>query len=225
MLIQVDSREKDRKERALEYYTNEGHDVLIDTLEVGDYVFDDKVVYEYKTIEDFFNSLRDQSLFNQAANQAKKYTYHYVIICGDVQEYCKKTWYVQRKNYNNFNIYIKRTMAGFTGALRRLRTFTTPIIVRDEEEAFEEMLQQSTKCLDGLTDAYANITRPVPSQNPAMVLLCSCRGVSTKRAKKIIDHFQIHSIEDLLKVKDFYEVKGIGKNTAKNIYEFIHRRD
>lgn len=226
MKIIIDSREKGRIIKAKEYYEEEGYEVEVQTLEAGDYVFNDKVVFEYKTINDFINSLKNESLFNEAANQAQRYPYHYIIITGDARTYCENNWNWERKKYNNnYKRYMLLMLGLYTGTLRRLRTFTTPIIVKDEEEAFEEMLQQAQKCLDGLTDAYANVTRPVPSQNPAMVLLCSCRGISTKRAKRIINHFQIKSLEDLLNVKNFYEVKGIGQNTAKNIYKFIHKKD
>lgn len=225
MKISIDFRERNRKQRALEYYTEEGHEVIIETLPVGDYVFDNQVVFEYKTMEDFFNSLRNESLFNECANQAREYKYHYIIVSGDVRNYCRNTWNWRRAKYNNnYNRYLVLSMGAYAGALRRLRTFTTPIIVKDEDEAFEEMLQQAKKCLDGLSDQYADITRPVPSNDPAMVLLTSVKGVSSKRAKKIIEYFNIKSINDLLNVRTFLEVPGVGTKTAANIYNFLHKR-
>ena len=53
MDILIDSREKSRRERASAYYSDKGHNASIDTLDVGDYVFSDQVVFEYKEISDF----------------------------------------------------------------------------------------------------------------------------------------------------------------------------
>ena len=87
MKVLIDSREKDRKQRAKDFYTTNGCDVHIQNLEVGDYVFDDNVVFEYKDISDFISSIKNRSVFNEAANQALQYPFHYVIIVGALKHY------------------------------------------------------------------------------------------------------------------------------------------
>ena len=57
MNIIIDSREKGRRERASTYYTNKGHKANVETLDVGDYLFDDQVVFEYKIMSDFMSSV------------------------------------------------------------------------------------------------------------------------------------------------------------------------
>lgn len=224
--IRIDSREKGRRERASSYYSNKGHNCSVLTLDVGDYLFNDRVVFEYKEIGDFISSVLNESVFNEAANQALEYPFHYVIVVGDMKNYIKSNWVYNKSRWNgNYPEYILHYYGLYYGALRRLRTFTTPIECYDEKQALGEMLLQSIKCMDGKSKFYSNVTRPVPSQDPVDVLLTSCKGVSTKKAEAIRKTHTIANIYDLmnLTVNNFKEVEGIGDKTSSNIYEFIHK--
>ena len=226
MNILIDSREKQRKIRAADFFAGKGHSSTIKSLDVGDYVFSDRVVFEYKEIGDFMSSVLNESVFNEAANQALEYDFHYVIIQGDLRGWLDDNWkYVNTKWHNRYDKYLHTNLGRYFGALRRLRTFTTPIIVIREEQAFDEMLLQAIKCLDGKSKFYSNVTRPVPSQDPVDVLLCSCKGVSSKKASAIRKHHTITNLYDLLNltVNDFKAVEGFGEKSSNNVYEFIHK--
>ena len=225
MNILIDSREKARKIRAADFYAGKGHSSTIKSLDVGDYVFSDQVVFEYKEIGDFMSSVLNESLFNEAMNQALEYDFHYVIVQGNLRSWLDDNWkYVNTKWHNRYDKYLHTNLGRYFGALRRLRTFTTPILVVREEQAFDEMLLQAIKCLDGKTKFYSNVTRPVPSQDPTDILLCSAKGVSSKKASAIRKHHTITNLYDLMKltVNDFKAVDSIGEKTANNIYNFIH---
>lgn len=225
MNILIDSREKARKIRAADFYAGKGHSSTIKSLDVGDYVFSDQVVFEYKEIGDFMSSVLNESLFNEAMNQALEYDFHYVIVQGNLRSWLDDNWkYVNAKWRNRYDKYLHANLGRYFGALRRLRTFTTPILVVREEQAFDEMLLQAIKCLDGKTKFYSNVTRPVPSQDPTDILLSSCRGVSSKKAEAIRKHHSLNTVYDLMKltVNDLKEVDSIGDKTATNIYEFLH---
>ena len=222
----IDSREKDRKLRAADHYAGKGHTSTIKSLDVGDYVFDDRVVFEYKVISDFMGSIVNESVFNEAANQALEYPYHFVIIEGNLKQLLDDNWkYVNTKWRNRYDKYLHTNLGRYFGALRRLRTFTCPIIVERETQAFDEMLLQAIKCTDGKTKYYSNVTRPVPSQDAVDVLLCSAKNISSKKAEAIRKHHTITNIYDLMKltVNDFEAVEGIGSKTSSNIYKFIHK--
>ena len=226
MNICIDSREKDRKDRACIFYSGKGHQTNIEMLEVGDYLFDDQVVFEYKEIGDFMSSILNESLFNEAANQSLEYPYHYVIIVGDVKDYVKSRWVYHKSRWKgDYPSYIVKNYSRYYGALRRLRTFTVPIECFDEKNAFYEMLLQSIKCLDGKSKFYSNVTRPVPSQDPVDVLLTSAKGISIKKAEAIRKTHSLSNVYDLmaLTVNDFKQVEGIGEKTSTNVYEFIHK--
>ena len=223
MKVIIDSREKDRKERAEIFYSGKGHEAKVEMLDVGDYLFDDQVVFEYKEIGDFMTSINNESLFNEAANQSLKYPYHYVVIVGDMKQYVKSNF--QYSRMDDYGKYILLNYGKYYGALRRLRTFTTPIECSDEKQAFYEMLLQSIKCLDGKSKYYSNVSRQVESQDPVDVLLCSTKNISIKKAEAIRKHHTINNVYDLmnLTVNDFKEVEGIGEKTSNNVYEFLHK--
>ena len=226
MNILIDSREKARKIRAADFYAGKGHSSTIKSLDVGDYVFSDQVVFEYKEIGDFMSSVINESVFNEAMNQALEYDFHYVIIQGDLRGWLDDNWkYVNTKWHNRYDKYLHTNLGRYFGALRRLRTFTTPILVVREEQAFDEMLLQAIKCLDGKTKFYTNVTRPIPSQDPIDVLLTSVKGISSKKAEAIRKTHNLSNVYDLmnLTVNNFEEVEGIGAKTSNNIYEFIHK--
>ena len=226
MKVIIDSREKARKEPARIFYSGKGHEASIEMLEVGDYLFDDQVVFEYKEIGDFMSSILNESLFNEAANQSLKYPYHYVIIVGDVKDYVKGRWVYHKSRWKgDYPSYIVKNYSRYYGALRRLRTFTTPIECYDMKQAFYEMLLQAIKCLDGKTKFYTNVTRPIPSQDPIDVLLTSTKNISVKKANAIRKHHTLTNLYDLmnLTVNDFKAVEGIGEVTSTNLYNFLHK--
>ena len=226
MDILIDSREKARKIRAADYYASKGHSSTIKSLDVGDYIFKDKVVFEYKEIGDFMNSILNESLFNEAANQALEFPYHFVMVQGNLRKWLDDNWkYVNTRWHNRYDKYLHTNLGRYFGALRRLRCFTCPIIVERENQAFDEMLLQAIKCTDGKTKYYSNVTRPVPSQDAVDVLLTSCKGVSSKKAESIRKTHNLSNIYDLmnLTINNFEEVEGIGSKTSTNIYEFIHK--
>jgi len=230
MIVSIDSREKSRKDRALSFYTGKGHNAKVEMLDVGDYLFDNQVVFEYKEISDFMSSIKNNSLFNEAANQSLEYKYHYVVIVGGVREYLDNHWsyYLTRKQWDNrYDKFLMRNLGQYYGALRRLRVFTTPIEVANEENAFKEMLLQAIKCLDGKSKFYSNVTRQVESQDPVDILLTSAKGISIKKAEAIRKTHNLSNVYDLmnLTVNDLKECDGIGDKTACNVYDFIHKGD
>ena len=228
MIISIDSREKSRKDRALDFYTDKGHEAKVEMLNVGDYLFDEQVVFEYKEISDFMSSIKNNSLFNEAANQSLEYKYHYVVIVGDVRQYLNASWTfagTRRAWKGRYDKFIATNLGHYYGAIRRLRVFTTPVEVHNEGNAFQEMLLQSIKCLDGKSKFYSNVTRQVDSQDAVDVLLTSCKGVSSKKAEAIRKTHTLNNVYDLLGLtaNNFTEVEGIGEKTSNNIYQFLHR--
>lgn len=228
MDIIIDTRERGRVDRAKEHYTNKGHKVTVRKLDVGDYLFNDKVVFEYKRIDDFMNSIKNKSLFNEAANQSLQYPYHYVIIVGDLYDYLNSSWdYVKSSWDGGYEKYVVSNKFRFDGALRRLRSFTCTIECGTESVAFDEMLLQASKCCDGKSRYYTNVSRMVQSQDAVDVILCSAKNISIKKCRNIRDTYNVGSLEDLLSLslEDFCNVKGIGESTSKSLYDFLHGGD
>lgn len=215
MKIVIDIKEKKRVKTSKEYYTEKGHDVTIEALSVGDYLFDDKVVFEYKRLEDFVSSIKDGRVFNQSINQYEKYPYHFVLIeTSDkkLQSLLKKSYYT---GYNRF------TRKQYDGAIQRLNTYTTVIFAASERKAFDLMENQAIKCLD---TPYLVKSFPKTTGSSAFKYLVYCvDDVNEKRARLITETLNLSTLNDLLTLSfdDLVNIKGIGDSTAEKIMKSI----
>ena len=234
--IVVDSREQGernlsdtRKSRAKQYYSNKGYDCSIQQLEVGDYTFDNKVVFEYKTVADFMSSTFNSRLFDEVTNQTNQFDYSYLIIVGDLQDYVLDTWEsyrIKQKYRQNFNKFIKSCYGAYDGSIRRVQTVCPVLYAPTEEIAFQEMLLQSQKCLDNKVYG-SQVKRKKDFESPVDVVLASVKNISDKKAKLIKETLNIKNLTDLLEatIEDFKSVKFIGETTATTLYEFIHKEE
>ena len=79
MDVIIDSREQKRIPIAKEYYESQGLNVSIEELSTGDYLFDNKVVFEFKVWSDFMASITDGRLWNETQKQMENYNIHFVV--------------------------------------------------------------------------------------------------------------------------------------------------
>ena len=139
--VRIDNRERKRIKKAVEYYTDKNHEVNVEVLDTGDYVFEDKVVFEYKTYSDVFSSIMDGRLFDESLRQSEVYPFHYVIIVGSDKDR-------QNALYKLFKLHIKFSIKQYYGAVARLNTYTNVIYAPNTMKAFKLMECQADKCLD-----------------------------------------------------------------------------
>ena len=142
MQVIIDHREQNRVEKAKTYYESEGLEVTVEELPVGDYMFTDgtdKVVFEYKEVNDFITSINDGRVFNQAINQAEEFNHHFVVIRGTESERAK--YLAISKNYRTVTLY------QYLGAIASLNRYTTVLEVYTPyiNEAFYRMMSQAKK--------------------------------------------------------------------------------
>lgn len=217
MKVFVDSRETDRIKPAMFYFSLK-NSVSIVELETGDYIFEEdgkQVVFEYKTMSDFINSITEGRVFNQAIDQQNQFEHHFVIIEGtdeDMKKICSDRYYSTGVSFSKEQFY---------GAISRLNTFTTVIRVPDRKTAFEVMEQQTKKCLDEKAVAKSF---PKSEGNSAFRFLCyCCRGVGSKTAEKIVDELSLNNLKDVIDLKkdDLVSLSGIGDAKATNILEQV----
>ena len=215
MRVQIDSREQSRIKSATEYYEQQGLDVEVCELEVGDYIFDGKVVFEMKLISDFVSSIQNGKIFNQAINQAETYDYHYVIIQGD--EHSRAKALAMSRNYREVTYF------QYLGAIASLNRYTTVIESYSPfiHEAYYRMMITAKKCLQ---DKPIVKKFPRKHKNPAFNYLVYCiYGVSAKRAKDIVYYCHLKTMEDLFNLthQDLVKIDGIGDNLADRILTAI----
>ena len=215
MYVQIDSREKDRVKSAKEYYEQQKLEVDVCELEIGDYLFDNKVCYEFKTVSDFVASIQNGKVFNQAINMAETYPYNFVIIQGDDHSRAKAL--AMSRNYHEITYF------GYLGAIASLNRFVTVIESYSPfiNEAYYRMLINAKKSL-----SQKPIIRKFPKKdkNTAFNFLChDVYGINWKKAKNIVDTLNLHTKKDLdqLTKEKLTSVDGIADKTAEKILKAI----
>ena len=208
MDILIDNREKhSRIENAIEYY--KGDNVTVKELPFGDYIFENQVVFEFKTLVDFVKSVQNQRVFNQAIDQSTVYKYHFVIIVSTDRE--RRGYFNKLKHLGNTDLYFDERK--YIGAISRLNTYTTVIQASHEKEAFLYMRSQARKCLDN-----KHVVKRLESKtdNPAFNFLMNIKHISDVKAETIVDGLELYTLEDLLNVtnNELQSLDGIGSQTS-----------
>lgn len=206
----VDSREQKRIKAAMKYFKEYDYDVSVSTLPIGDYLFNDKVCFEFKTMSDYMSSIVDGRVFNECINQSDEYPYHYCIIQGS--------------NYDLTRAleYSGVTMKQYLGSKARLNTYTTVInSTGGVRNAFYEMHITASKCLDGRGKVKQYNHK---SRNTAFnVLAYTIPRVSSTRAENIVESLGLENIYDVafLTPEQLTSVDGIGERLASEIIHHI----
>lgn len=212
MELLVDSREQKRIEQAQVYFKNnedlgEQYEVTVKELPTGDYVFNNQVCFEYKTMPDCMSSIVDGRIFNEAIRQSETYPHHFVIIQGTNRD--------RKRALEYAGISLKH----YYGAIARLNKYTTVINCTDlTEDAFYQMHVQAKKCLDDKDIKVKHFD--VKSGNPAFNALCYCLDdVADGRAKNIVNTLGLKTWSDVyhLTKEDLLKVSGIGDVIADSI--------
>ena len=121
MKVTIDSREQNRIQSATEYYKEQGLEVTVEELEIGDYIFSDgnnEVAFEFKLTSDFVSSIQDGRVFNQSINMAENYDYAFVIIHGDLATRSKCI--AMSRNYREVNLFQYIGAVSFSAVLHFL---------------------------------------------------------------------------------------------------------
>ena len=216
MKVLISDKEQSRIPQAEQYFKELGCETEVTNLQYGDYLFDDKVIFEFKTIADFISSIQDHRVFNEAINQAENYDWHYVIIQGNEHERTKCLAMTKH--------YVPVTIFQYHGSIASINRYSTVIECYSPfiNEAFYKMYIQAKKDLSSKP-----IVKKFPrkDKNAAFNFLCySIYGINWKKAKLIIDTYDLQSLTDLfeLTVDDLILIEGIGEKTATSIVEAIH---
>lgn len=219
MKVQIDVREKDRVKSAAEYYKEQGLEVSIEELQVGDYIFSDgkdEVVFEFKLVSDFVSSIQSGRVFNQCIEQAENFNHHFCLIHGDLATRSKCI--AMTKHYRPVTVF------QYISAICSINRYSTVIQVSSPfiNESYYTMMKQAEKCLSD-KPIVKKFNRK--HKNASFNFLCySVYGINHRKAKLIVDTYNLKSLTDLmnLTVEDLSLIEGIGEKTATNIIEAIH---
>lgn len=214
MLVQISDKEQTRIKQAEQYFGKElGLETEVCDLQYGDYVFNHKVAFEYKTMSDFIASIQDNRVFNEAINQAENYDWHYVLIHGNEHDRAKCLALTKH--------YVPVTIFQFHGSIASINRYSTVIECYSPwiNEAFYKMYIQAKKDL-----SQKPIVKKFPrkDKNPCFNWLAYCNyGISAKKATAIIETLNLQTLDDLQKLTmdQLTSVPGIGETIAQKIMD------
>lgn len=222
MELEIDVREKDsRKESAYQFFVNKDYNVSVRQLPIGDYIFDKKIAFEWKTANDMIQSIMDGRVFKQA-KRMRQYPYHYVIVVGNVFDEIKarySDW--ENPHYARYRKKGQKTFTvnNYIGGLATLYERDSVIHVENEHQAFTIMYYLSQNIIKKDKQAK-EVDKPVCKMTDAVsTFLCCIDGISVKTALLIKNHLKLETLDDLLEVRylDLISIKGVGKVTAKKV--------
>ena len=223
MKLQIDNRESNtRINSACQFF--EDYDIEVGSYPVGDFIFDDKIVFEYKTAPDIVSSIIDGRVFRQV-ERMKQYPYHYVIVVGNVAEHINE----RNANYWNRRNQVKQfTVRNYLGALARLQIESRVIHVDNNQQAWTIMDFLTKKLLSDNPNVQG-VDRPKATLSDPIATFLSCiyindsQRLGIKTAVMIREYLHLESLNDLLQVtyEDLVGVKGVGSKTARRIIDVL----
>ena len=145
MNIQIESRELSRIEYAKQQYKR--HEIEVKYFETGDYIFNNKVAFEYKTMKDFIKSVQKGRVFDQAIRLNETFQYPFIMIEAsdqELQEYYAKIHF-KRKNKKPGHKPRKFYEKEFYGAIASLNRICTVIRCPTQKRCFDMMETQAKK--------------------------------------------------------------------------------
>lgn len=224
MRLLIDFRENSRAKDAIAHFHYEPLIEKIDVLELptGDFIFRNEegkeVVFEYKTIPDFFSSINDNRIFNESIDQQREFEHHFVIVVGTTGEITRE----RNKRYQMGRGQVSKKQV--MGVICSLNTYTTVIRADTQKEAFDYMLTQARKCFEN----KMLVKRFNKSEgNLAFRFLCYCvDGVGEKTAENLVFNLGLVTLDDLMNLteKRLTSVDGVGIKTAKKIMFELRRQ-
>lgn len=223
MKLQIDNRESNTRINSACQYFNE-YNIEVGSYPVGDYIFDDKICFEYKTANDIVSSIMDGRVFRQV-ERMKQYPFSFVIVVGNVADVINE----RNSNYWNRKNQIKQfTVRNYLGALARLQIESKVIHVDNNNQAWTIMEFLSKKLLDDNPN-IRGVDRPKATLSDPIATFLSCiyindsQRLGIKTAIMIREYLHLESLNDLLQVtyEDLVKVKGVGSKTARRIMDVL----
>jgi len=187
-----------------------GHDrvdVIYADLAVGNYVVDQRVVFERKTLDDFAKSIIDTRLFRQASQLRRSSLRGAVIIEG-----C----------FVPAEIPVPRE--AMQGALISLSlVFDIPVLRAVDKEESARLIIYAARQLAGL-DGQASVWRhrtPKKAWSRKLHVLQSLPGVGRDRAERLLERFGTIERCFAASERELRDVPGIGAKTARAIRKVV----
>ncbi len=177
-------------------------------LSVGDYIVDDKLVFERKTLADFAISIVDGRLFKQASRLVSSHLQPVLILEGTSKDL--KNCEVRRESIQGAMINISLIYG-----IPILRSMN----VAETAKLMLYAAKQVQYVAEGAIQRHGY--RPKGKYKRQLFILQGLPGVGKDRAKQLLDKFE--TVENIMKASydDLQKIEGIGAKTAENIRNMV----
>jgi len=184
------------------------------TLPVGDYLLEDKIIVERKTLSDFLVSIKNGRIFQQAYRVAQSGKNGLIILEGDKSMVDSSL--MSRKAVQGALIHLE-VFVGIP-VIRSLNIQETVVLMVD---IIHQCQQQQLPRLKHIISGNPGI-RINKKQRQKLSLVQNLPGIGTKKGLELLKSFS--TIEHIMNTSqvELTKVKGIGKKLAERIYAILH---
>jgi len=184
------------------------------TLPVGDYLLEDKIIIERKTLSDFLVSIKNGRIFQQAYRIAQSGKNGLIILEGNKSMVDSSS--MSRKAVQGALIHLEL----FIGipVIRSLNIQETLVLMVDIlHQCQQQQLPRIKRIISGNPGIRIN-----KKQRQKLFLIQNLPGIGTKKGLALLKSFS--TIENIMNSsqEDLTKVKGIGKKLAERIYAILH---
>jgi len=185
------------------------------TLPVGDYLLEDKIIIERKTLSDFLVSIKNGRIFQQAYRIAQSGKNGLIILEGNKSMVDSSS--MSRKAVQGALIHLEL----FIGipVIRSLNIQETLVLMVDIlHQCQQQQLPRIKRIISGNPGIRIN-----KKQRQKLFLIQNLPGIGTKKGLALLKSFS--TIENIMNSsqEDLTKVKGIGKKLAERIYAILHK--
>lgn len=212
--ITIDDREPTSLEEAFRRKGN----MIVERkrLPVGDYLFDQELLIERKTVSDFCQSIKDGRLFQQAGLLAKGQVPACLILEGKNRDF-KRTDFSPEA--------IQGTLLSISLA------FGLPVLKAKTSKKTSELMLQCYKQLSKqriIKKRYYPATKGIRRKGNQLFyqkinILANFPGIGADRANRLLMKFPTLQAVFSANQDEFLQVPGIGKKTAESLFLLLNR--
>src|SRR5688572_5168636 len=185
----------------------------IRTLKTGDFLVNDLLLVERKTLQDMVASIKDGRIFQQAARLTFAAEHHLIILEGTSQDI--KSTRMKREAIQGAMICLSLK-------------FRIPILRSiSPEETGKLMIRAYNQLADGQNNKRHLPPRPASLKRNTkfkrqMFILQGLPGIGPAKAKMLLDKFGTLNAIFSASISDLKETDGVGKYTAEQICAVLH---
>jgi len=189
----------------------------ITNLKVGDYLINDSVLIERKTVSDYSGSLKSQHLFNQAYQMSMNYPRSYIVIVGNImdlygEDYLSRESYISSLSSLNIRVAPEGEM-GFVTTINVDNEYDFTLLLKYiHEKHSETKFRSMSPLLGGKKKGSEFMIYDIVSRFP---------NVGEELAKRILTEFK--TIKNIVNSdeKTISKVNGIGKKKSEDLYNLF----